>query len=329
MLNTQPHSPKKERLLQFIVYFVLLCHAGGVVFLYFTGRSAAPAIHRQMERLIVQTVDLAPPPPKSEPLLAQNTPPPQAEPPEPEPLKESPPPAPAPEPKKPPAPKKEAPKKAVVPKKEEPKKAAPKPKPAPAKKEAPPKKTAPKTEPKKAAPAPQKSEKPAPVKKEVKAEKTVTEAEKKREQEAAENAARLQKLLSQAEEKIAKIGQNRDKSSRNEKEGISLQAVPGKISSLQIEQVAHPQAAPLTDREISYRDELAGRLKLLLRLPEFGQVKIKLTLESSGKVAKLQVVSSESLKNQQYIEKTLPTLSFPPLTDSGSASTFSITLSNE
>ena len=63
--------------------------------------------------------------------------------------------------------------------------------------------------------------------------------------------------------------------------------------------------------ERTYYDELIHRLKLALRLPEYGSVKLKLTLSSDGKVFKVQVTGSKSAKNKSYIEKTLPSLSFP------------------
>ena len=86
------------------------------------------------------------------------------------------------------------------------------------------------------------------------------------------------------------------------------------------------------DHEVSYRDELANRLKLLLRLPEYGEVKVKLTIERSGKIAKVLIISSESSANRKYIEKTLPGLTFPQFgTRFGDVDqyTFSITLGNE
>ena len=88
----------------------------------------------------------------------------------------------------------------------------------------------------------------------------------------------------------------------------------------------------LNDKEIGYRDELAGRLKLLLRLPEFGEVKIKLTLSRAGKVAKVSIVSAESAANRTYIEKTIPTLSFPSFGNNFGTLpeyTFLISLSND
>ena len=67
-------------------------------------------------------------------------------------------------------------------------------------------------------------------------------------------------------------------------------------------------------------------------MPEYGDIKIKLTLNRQGKVTKIIVTSSASVANRQYIEKVLPSLTFPvfgaPFGDAKDY-TFTITLSNE
>jgi outer membrane biosynthesis protein TonB len=84
--------------------------------------------------------------------------------------------------------------------------------------------------------------------------------------------------------------------------------------------------------ERTYYDELIHRLKLALRLPDHGSVKVKLTLSSDGKVVRVSIVSSKSSKNKSYIEKTLPTLSFPKFGSNFSGQkeqTFRLNLCNE
>lgn len=81
--------------------------------------------------------------------------------------------------------------------------------------------------------------------------------------------------------------------------------------------------------KLGYRDELAARLQSLLKFPEKGQVKIKLTLERSGKVLKIFIESFGSKKNKEYIEKTVKNLNFPSFQgdfNEFSEYTFSITL---
>lgn len=291
------------------------------------------------ERLVVKTIDLkpvktqakpqtivqAPPPPISEPVV-EMAPEPIAEPepvaavepiveaepeieliPVPEPLVEKP------KPKKPEA------------KKPEPKKETPKPKketPKPAKKETP-KKPAPKKEVAKQKPKETKVAKPAP--------KKATNPEKPKANVQTAQDQKQRELLAKAQQSIANIDKTRGKiASAKSSDLLTATMLPGRIDSLQID--ALPDAEPLTVREIGYRDELASRLRLLLKLPEHGEVKVKLTLERSGKVAKLVIVNSQSVVNKTYIEKKVPGLTFAPFGnnfDGESQYTFLIALSNE
>lgn len=168
--------------------------------------------------------------------------------------------------------------------------------------------------------------------KKVEIDKAAMERQKKLEIEQQAAKAKQQKLLSQAQETIAKIDKSRDKISRTNLPDPGF-VPPGAISSLQIDSFAdYGSKQQLSSQEASYRDELASRLKLLLKLPEYGEVKIKLTLERSGKVAKVVIISAASAANRKHVEKTLPTLTFPAFGanfDQSSQFTFSITLCNE
>lgn len=194
---------------------------------------------------------------------------------------------------------------------------------------------------------PQKTvKKDVPAKKAITDDKAINELKKNKEQEqqkkmaekqqreAEEQAAkeRQLKLVSQAQERMGKISQTRDKLSSSKSLNSINTKLPHAITSLQIDALPTSDVPQLSDREISYRDEIAGRLKLLLRLPDYGDVKIKLTLERTGKIAKVVVVSSESDANRKYIEKILPDLTFPAFGTRFSNAeqyTFTITLSNE
>lgn len=88
----------------------------------------------------------------------------------------------------------------------------------------------------------------------------------------------------------------------------------------------------LSIKELGYRDELAMRLKLLLKLPEYGVVKLKLILARSGKVTQVEVISSASEVNRKHLMKVLPTLNFPSFGDNFSKESshlFQITLSSD
>lgn len=128
-------------------------------------------------------------------------------------------------------------------------------------------------------------------------------------------------LLSQAQAKIANI------------QGATTSL---KRSELKVPEY-HPVATIASEEgqssgELSYRDELACRLQLLLKLPESGTVQIKLTLSKTGKFVKLTIANSPSGANRKYIEKTLPSLTLPSFGDQfgGAAEhTFSITLTSD
>lgn len=158
-------------------------------------------------------------------------------------------------------------------------------------------------------------------------QKLEAEAEKKKAE-----LERQQKLLADAQEKMSKIGSKRSPSNATAT-ASSLHSLPSAISDLHVEALPAAKGAPaLTSREATYRDELAGRLRLLLKLPEYGEVKISLTLNRSGGVDKVVILSAESSNNKKYIEKMLPTLQFPPFGnnfESLSQYTFNINLSNE
>lgn len=170
------------------------------------------------------------------------------------------------------------------------------------------------------------------------------EAEKKRQQEvaAAQEAARQQQqaLLAKAKENLAKMSETRDKISQSTASSTKLATtpLPKEVSHLQIDALpigeigSVAQAGEWGVKEVSYRDEIVYRVKAALKFPDYGTVKIKLTLDRTGKVVKVETMQSESAKNKTYLERTLPTLQFPAFGQqfSGAAQyTFLITLHND
>lgn len=194
----------------------------------------------------------------------------------------------------------------------------------------------------------------APVKKSFESAKSPTKAESKKEPSAAEiaaleteiikqkelkaaaDAARVhqQELLTKAQQNVAKVGENRNKIDSSKVPSLGNTDIPKLLENLQIDSLSVGPSAltQLNTKEASYWDEIAQRLRLGLRLPDYGEVKIKLIILRSGKVDSVQIVSSESVKNKQYIERTVPTLIFPPFANQfGETSQYSfpITLNND
>lgn len=197
----------------------------------------------------------------------------------------------------------------------------------------------PATAPQKTAPtAPVKTvakETPKPKAKPKEPEKTPAPPSPSPEEIAAQEAAkaRQQELLAKAQENIAKIGKTRDKISAHQTTSDLAQAtIPKSVGSLQIDALPVGEEVSLSAKEASYQDEVAYRLKVGLKLPDYGETKVKLTIEKSGSVSAVQIVSGQSKKNKEYIEKTLPTLIFSPFGTNFknlSQYTFLITLNND
>lgn len=82
------------------------------------------------------------------------------------------------------------------------------------------------------------------------------------------------------------------------------------------------------EEEIGTHEEtLISFLHTSLKLPEFGEVKIQLTVKKDGSVVRLVVLEAQSQKNKAYLEKNLPLLKFPLIFDK--EKTFTLTFCNE
>jgi hypothetical protein len=60
-----------------------------------------------------------------------------------------------------------------------------------------------------------------------------------------------------------------------------------------------------------YTDILVEHLHQSLSLPDYGEVKIQLSLRQDGTVVKVIVLKTQSEKNKQYLESNLLRLRFP------------------
>lgn len=162
--------------------------------------------------------------------------------------------------------------------------------------------------------------------KQPKEEKTTVAREQKPE------SGERKKLLQKVQESIAKIEERSDKVVSSFAKNRSVGAAsPGKVekSSVQAKGVIEDR---LEGAENDYRDELAACMKLLVRLPEYGNVELKLTLGSSGDVKEVEILNAESERNRGHVKSVLPTLTFPPFGkrfDGLGKYTFHITLTNE
>ncbi len=99
--------------------------------------------------------------------------------------------------------------------------------------------------------------------------------------------------------------------------------IPAPIGTLEIDQKESGSFFSIEGPQ----DEFISFLHGALHLPDFGEVKIELTL-MDGVVSKVVVLKSESAKNKAYLEKQLPLLKFPPREDLKSR-TLILTFCNE
>jgi hypothetical protein len=74
----------------------------------------------------------------------------------------------------------------------------------------------------------------------------------------------------------------------------------------------------ITFEESNSTERIAAFLQDSLQLPEYGEVKVALSLDRSGKLLHLDILDSKSEKNKQFIKNRLPELQFPCLNESAS-----------
>lgn len=132
--------------------------------------------------------------------------------------------------------------------------------------------------------------------------------------------------IAQARANLKKI--SHDPLSATSNQPSSSTATPS-LSGIDLGRAASSSYAKV---EQSYEEILAARLKMLLTLPDYGDVKVKLTIERSGGVVSATVLRSESADNRTYVENILPTLRLPPFGKNFGVEpqhTFQIVLSND
>lgn len=139
-----------------------------------------------------------------------------------------------------------------------------------------------------------------------------------------ENRAKISdSLLKELEESIAKIETKSDKTTVRSKAIVPI--------TLQIDTITEEDVFSDVSAS-SYTDALVDHLHRFLTLPEYGEVKIQLSLRQDGTVAKMDLLRAQSEKNRQYLESNLPRLKFPRFEGAYAKkkeSTFILTFCNE
>ncbi len=146
--------------------------------------------------------------------------------------------------------------------------------------------------------------------------------------ETTEKQKKQQELLAKAKESIAKIDLKKEKLKSNESDEPAIK----QIAALQSEATLAEVSGTFGVHEASYISDLVLRLQCGLKLPEFGDVTIDLTISKFGIAESVIIVAAASRKNAKYAEETIPAILFAPLgSNFGTATkyTFRITLSNK
>lgn len=128
-----------------------------------------------------------------------------------------------------------------------------------------------------------------------------------------------EKLLAMAKENLGQV--------LNQKRTVKPLDDVGMIESMKVDSLE-----PVEGEDKGYYGALANTLRHSLRLPEFGEVKIHLTLDRHGRVVEVKIVGTENENNQRYVEKVLPTVQFIPFGKyyrNEKTHTFMITLTND
>ncbi len=85
-------------------------------------------------------------------------------------------------------------------------------------------------------------------------------------------------------------------------------------SNNKTERNTKPNTPTVANDELStptFYDQICDIFINNLTLPDKGKVKLTISLQSNGKINKIVLINTESLKNWQYLNDTIPTLTLP------------------
>jgi colicin import membrane protein len=137
------------------------------------------------------------------------------------------------------------------------------------------------------------------------AKKTPTPKGRSKPNKAQEGDAIPAELVKQLQESIAKIEKKPDKYHSAQKFVLPEKPTPfADIDS------SSSSSENRHDFLTGVKEEVIQQLHLALHLPDFGEVKVQLSLSENGSVQTVKVLKSASQRNREYLEKELPRLSF-------------------
>lgn len=141
------------------------------------------------------------------------------------------------------------------------------------------------------------------------------------------------------QEKLASLKESQSKMQAITSEksvALSSSSLPKQIATLHSDTVTIEEIGRLPTwgaKESTYHDKIVEFLRKNLKLQEKGAVKLRVTINRSGKITAQAVIRSDSRKNQEFVLKALSSLSFPPFEEEqfkgATDYTVMITLDNE
>ncbi len=161
-------------------------------------------------------------------------------------------------------------------------------------------------------PPPKKPPAPAPKTKPAPPSKTETTVTKKTPPPKKPSAAKQtapspsQNLLKEAEEKLSKIAAKQDNTPR-----VSSLPPMKQIEISSFSKTEESSSFSSFEEEDSWTEFLIGYLQQKLKLPDFGEVTIQLSVQGDGRVSSVRIVKSESTKNTKYLEENLTKIIIP------------------
>lgn len=97
----------------------------------------------------------------------------------------------------------------------------------------------------------------------------------------------------------------------------ALQEIEQSLAAIAKPTAAAPKTAieiptvEFAEIEDSPIDRISSYLQEMLQLPEFGEVKVELSINRFGKLEKLEVLEAKSEKNEEFLRNQLPGLHYP------------------
>lgn len=79
-----------------------------------------------------------------------------------------------------------------------------------------------------------------------------------------------------------------------------------------------PLPAPISLPKLDPTEEITSFLQSKLKLPEYGEVKIRLEIDPKGHLLSMNILESRSEKNSSFLKNRLPELQFPCFNESSS-----------